>query len=173
MSHARPSIVGRACARHGSIFCASALDPLIEVTPSPVTQVVDLQSANFPGHGTLLLFLALYLSVLVTGYHFAVSRGAMRWLLPLASWCAPLLFAPAAYFMFGPVLFDRGASISAVSVIEPLGDSTYAHVQSDLGSIPIATVMTTARCNCLTPVWSLHCTGQPYPQQAARHPIHQ
>ena len=110
-----------------------ALDPFTEAIPSPVTTLVDRQSASFPGHGILLLFLALYLSVLVTGYRFAAPRGPMRWLLPLASWAAPLLFAPTAYLLFGPLLFDRGASITVVSVIEPLGDSTYAHVQSDLG----------------------------------------
>jgi hypothetical protein len=115
------------------ISSASTPDPLLEATPSPVTELVALQSADFPGHGTLLLFLALYLSVLATGYRFAAAPRVMRRLLPLATWAAPLLFAPAAYYLFGPVLFDRGVSVAVVSIIEPLGDSGYAHLQLDLG----------------------------------------
>lgn len=112
---------------------APAQAPFIEAIASPVTALVDRQSSNFPGHGTLLLFVALYLSVLVTAYRLSATGGVMRSLLALASWGAPLLFAPVAYFLFGPVLFDRGESITVVSVIEPLGNSPYAHVQSDIG----------------------------------------
>ena len=66
----------------------------------------------------------------------------MRWLLPFAGWAAPVLFAPAAWFLFGPVLFDRGTSVAVVAVIEPLGNSHLrAGSESTWASMRIATAL--------------------------------
>jgi hypothetical protein len=109
------------------------LPPFANAAPNPINELVALQSRNFPQHSLVLLFLALYLGVLATGYRLKTASGAMRWMLPFAGWAAPVLFAPAAWFMFGPVLFDRGTSVAVIAVIEPLGNSTYARVRIDLG----------------------------------------
>ncbi len=101
--------------------------------PSPLPGFIAAHARGFPGHGTVLLFMVLYLGVLATGYRLPAARGAGRWMLPLATWAAPLVFAPAAYVLFGPVLFDGGASAATVAVVEPLGTSRYARLELDLG----------------------------------------
>lgn len=109
------------------------LPPFANAAANPINELLELQSRNFPQHSLVLLFLTLYLGVLATGYRLKTTSGTMRYLLPFAGWAAPVLFAPAAWFLFGPVLFDRGTSVAVVAVIEPLGNSPYARVQIDLG----------------------------------------
>jgi hypothetical protein len=109
------------------------LPPFANEAPNPINELLDLQSRSFPQHSLVLLFLALYLGVLATGYQLKTASGAMRWLLPFVGWAAPVLFAPAAWFLFGPLMFDRGTSVAIIAVIEPLGDSTYARVKFDVG----------------------------------------
>lgn len=109
------------------------LPPFAHAAPNLINELLELQSRNFPRHSLVLLFLALYLGVLATGYRLKTTPTTMRWLLPFAGWAAPVLFAPAAWFLFGPVLFDRGTSVAVIAVIEPLGNSTYARVRIDLG----------------------------------------
>ena len=50
-----------------------------------------------------------------------------------ASWAAPVLFAPAAWLLFGPAAFPRGATAATVALIEPFPDSSYARLGLDLG----------------------------------------
>jgi len=88
------------------------------------------RAPDFPGHGTLLVFMGLYLSLLWTGYRLR-AIGRRRWL-TVATWAVPVAFAPAAYLLFGPVLFERGAAATLVSVIEPLADSSHAALRLDL-----------------------------------------
>jgi len=113
---------------------------LEHAAPAPVHGLEDTSLApallssrarDFPGHGTLLVFLALYLVLLATGYRLrAGSKGYAMWML---TWAVPAVFAPAAYLLFGPFLFERGATATIVSVIEPLQRSPYARLRVDLG----------------------------------------
>ena len=62
------------------------------------------------------MFLALYLATLVLGYRLRPERGgAARALVPWTTWASPLLFAPAAYALFGPWSYPMGPSVVVVS----------------------------------------------------------
>jgi hypothetical protein len=106
-------------------------------TSSPVPMLIATQGMRFPSHGILLAFLTLYLCILFTGYRLCSSpgmtAGIARWILPFATWASPVIAAPAAYMLFGPVLFDRGISETTITVLEPLADSGYAHAQVNIG----------------------------------------
>ena len=114
----------------------SAVDAPGARTPrplSPVPELIATQTRGLPGHGTALLSMGLYLALLLTGYRMPLRPGRARRLLAFATWAAPLVFAPAAYLVFGPLLFPRGASAAVLALVEPLGASPYARVHLDLG----------------------------------------
>ncbi|MGH8622395.1 MAG: hypothetical protein ACRET3_09675, partial [Burkholderiales bacterium] len=100
---------------------------------SPLPSLIRAESENFPSYSTVLFFLALYLGLLLAGYQLSVRSPRLRWLAPLWSWAAPVLFAPAAWLLFGPAAFPRSATAVAVAVIEPFPDSIYARLGLDLG----------------------------------------
>jgi hypothetical protein len=106
----------------------SVADPGAE---SPLPALIRAESTNFPSYATALFFLALYLGLLLVGYGLPMRR--LRPLSALWGWAAPVLFAPAAWLLFGPPAFPRGATAVAVAVIEPLPDSIYARLDLDLG----------------------------------------
>lgn len=108
----------------------SMAEPVLE---SPLPPLIRAESTNFPSPATVLYFLALYLGLLLAGYRFSVRGTRRRWLAPLWSWAAPVLFAPAAWLLFGPAAFPRGATAVAVAVIEPLPGSIYARLGLDVG----------------------------------------
>jgi hypothetical protein len=100
---------------------------------SPLPALVQAESADFPSIAAVLFFLILYLGLLLAGYQLPVHGKRSRWLTPLWSWAAPVLFAPAAWLLFGPSVFPRGATAVAMAVIEPLPGSIYARLGLDLG----------------------------------------
>ncbi len=100
---------------------------------SPLPSLISAESGSFPSYSTVLFFLALYLGLLLAGYQLPVRGPRLRWLAPLWSWAAPVLFAPAAWLLFGPAAFPRGATAVTVAVIEPFPDSIYARLGLDLG----------------------------------------
>ncbi len=106
------------------------VEPVIE---SPLPALVSAGSPNFPSHATVLLFLALYLGLLLVAYRIPMGRTRLRALSSLWSWATPVLFAFAAWLLFGPSVFLRGATAMTVAVIEPLPDSIYARLELDLG----------------------------------------
>jgi hypothetical protein len=105
-------------------------DPEIE---SPLPALVRADSRDFPSHASALFFLAFYLAVLLAGFRLAARETRLGRLAPLGSCAAPVLFAPAAWLMFGPTVFPREPTALAVSVIEPFPDSRYARLELDLG----------------------------------------
>jgi hypothetical protein len=90
-------------------------------------------SANFPAYGTMFLFLALYLGLLLAACLLPESATRSGWPALLRTWGAPVLFAPAAWLLFGPGAFPRDATAVTVAVIEPLQGSVYARLGLDLG----------------------------------------
>jgi hypothetical protein len=108
----------------------SVAEPALE---SPLPPLIRAEAANFPSPATVLLFLALYLGLLLAGYRFSPRGTRLDWLAPLWRWAAPVLFAPAAWLLFGPTAFPRGATAVAVAVIEPLPGSIYARLGLDVG----------------------------------------
>ena len=100
-------------------------------TESPLPALIRAESTNFPSYAAVIFFIALYLGLLLAGYGLPVRR--LRLLSPLWGWAAPALFAPAAWLLFGPPAFPRGATAVAVAVIEPLPGSVYARLDLDLG----------------------------------------
>jgi hypothetical protein len=108
----------------------SAPEPGVE---TPLAALIRATAPDFPASSTVFLFLLLYLGVLLAAYAIP-SRGARhRRLAALCGWAAPVVFAPAAWLLFGPAAFPRGASAAAVALIEPLPDSGYARLAFELG----------------------------------------
>ncbi|RPI47050.1 MAG: hypothetical protein EHM59_05655, partial [Betaproteobacteria bacterium] len=82
--------------------------------------LIRAESPDFPAPSAVFLFVVLYLGVLLATNAIPARAPSRRWLAPLWSWGAPLLFAPAAWALFGPAAFPRGATAAAVALIEPL-----------------------------------------------------
>jgi hypothetical protein len=100
---------------------------------SPLAALIRAEATYFPAYSTAFLFLILYLGVLLASCAIPV-RGTRRWWLASVSrWAVPVLFAPAAWLLFGPAAFPRGATAAAVALIEPFPDSGYARLGLELG----------------------------------------
>ena len=100
---------------------------------TPLMELIRIEAADFPASSTVFLFLILYLGLLLAGYAIPVSGARRRWLAPLWGWGAPIVFVPAAWLLFGPSAFPRGATAAAVALIEPLPDSGFARLELELG----------------------------------------
>lgn len=100
---------------------------------SPVPAVLERRAGGFASHGILLVFLILYLGMLATLYHLQPITRTGRRILPSLLLASPLLFAAAAYFLFGRLLFPAGATVVVASVIEPFPAGPYARLSLDLG----------------------------------------
>jgi hypothetical protein len=111
---------------------ATALSVANTVSDAPILALVRAEPGDFAPYVSVLLFLALYVGLLLAGYHRSVRAG-LSGFLPLWSWAVPAVFAVAAWGLFGPVAFPRGASAAVTAAIEPLPDSPYARLDFDLG----------------------------------------
>jgi hypothetical protein len=111
---------------------ATSLDVADTVSEAPILALIRGEPGDFASYVSVLLFLALYAGLLLAGYHRSV-RGGWQTLAALWSWAVPAVFALAAWLLFGPVAFPRGASAAVVAAIEPLPDSPYARLDLDLG----------------------------------------
>jgi hypothetical protein len=99
----------------------------------PLAALIRAEATYFPAYSTAFLFLILYLGLLLASEAIPVRGTRRRWPAPVARWAAPLLFAPAAWLLFGPAAFPRGATAAAVALIEPFPDSGYARLGLELG----------------------------------------
>jgi hypothetical protein len=101
---------------------------------TPLMELIRAEAQNFPASATVFLFLILYLGLLLAAYAIPARGTRRRRLAALWGWGAPLLFAAAAWLLFGPTAFPRGATAAMVALIEPLPDSGYARLQLELGA---------------------------------------
>ncbi|MGI9302891.1 MAG: hypothetical protein ACR2RB_09310 [Gammaproteobacteria bacterium] len=105
--------------------------PSIEASVVPT--IVKGLGESFPGRLIVLTFLVAYLGMLGIAYRLISQDTAARVWIPWTPVALPLLFAPAAYFLFVSLLFPPGASATVVSVVEPLVGGPFARVDFDLG----------------------------------------
>jgi len=112
---------------------ARALSAAEPVRESPLPPLIRAEAVNFPSAATVLYFLALYLGLLLAGFRLSARGTARRWLAPLWSCATPVLFAAAAWLLFGPAAFPRGATTVAVALIEPFPDSIFARLGMEVG----------------------------------------
>lgn len=108
----------------------SAAEPVLA---NPLTPLIRAEATNFPSPATVFYFLALYLGLLLAGYRLSMHETPRRWLAPLWSWAPPVAFAAAAWLLFGPTVFPRGATAVQVALIEPFPNSAYARLALDVG----------------------------------------
>lgn len=111
---------------------ATASEPKT-TSESPILALIRAEATDFPRYAAVFIFLALYLGTLLAGYRFPMRAKETGRLASLWIWGAPVMFAPAAWLMFGPATFPRGPTAVAVAVIEPFPDSTFARLNVDLG----------------------------------------
>ena len=116
-----------------------------------VTALVRALGPVYPSHLMVLAFLGLYLGLLATGYRLPASSRSGRILRGSMTYGSPLLFAPLAWYLFGPVLFPVGSSLVAVSVVEPLVHSRRARLRQDLGLFSTAQAPLAVRFQGLEP----------------------
>jgi len=100
---------------------------------SPVPAIINRRAGGFPGHQIVLVFIVLYLGILATAYRLRPSNNAGLRTRSAVILACPFLFAPVAYFIFGPLLFPFGPTAVIVSVIEPFERGSYAALNMDLG----------------------------------------
>jgi hypothetical protein len=111
---------------------ATASEPKT-ASESPILALIRAEATDFPRYAAVFIFLALYLGTLLAGYRFPMRAAQPRRLALLWIWGAPVMFAPAAWLMFGPATFPRGPTAVTVAVIEPFPDTTFARLNVDLG----------------------------------------
>jgi hypothetical protein len=158
-------------------------------TETPLAALIRAEGARFPPASTVFLFLALYIGLLFAGYALPVRGARRRTLAALCGWAAPVLFAPAAWVLFGPAAFSRGATAAAVALIEPLPESGYARLGLELGlyanrsgtlrleylgAEPVLYPHRQARREGRTTDWVLDAGPRPYvePQDSRRYVLH-
>ena len=100
----------------------SALPALIRISPFP-----------FPRHAAVLGFVALYLGVLGALLTLRPESRRGRRSLPWLHCAAPVLFAPAAFFVFGPLLFPSGPVAVVSALIAPHPRGPYADLDLEIG----------------------------------------
>ena len=101
---------------------SSALPGLIKTAP-----------LSFPGHPILLVFIALYLGCMVAAFDLRSERPRGR-LLPMRfHWAAPLVFAPVAFLLFGPLLFPPGPVAVVAARIAPHPQGPLADLDFEMG----------------------------------------
>ena len=101
---------------------ASALPGLVQGAP-----------LAFPGHPVLLVFVVLYLGCVAAACHLHPERARARRGLSWLRWSAPLLFAPGAWFLFGPLLFPPGPVAVVAARISPHPEGPLADLDLELG----------------------------------------
>jgi len=111
----------------------SSLNVVDAAFEDPIPALIRGGPADFPSYVSVPLFLVLYVGLLLAGYQCSVREGRLRTLVPYLNWAVPVPFALAAWLLFGPAAFPRGASAVVVAVIEPFPDSPYARLDLDLG----------------------------------------
>ena len=101
---------------------SSALPGLIQIAP-----------LSFPGHPLLLVFITLYLGCMAAAFHLrSEPRSGQR--IPMRlHWAAPLVFAPAAFFFFGPLLFPPGPVAVVAARIAPHPQGPLADLDLEIG----------------------------------------
>lgn len=102
-------------------------------TENPVLALIRAEASDFPRYAAAFIFLALYLGTLLAAYRFPMRATQSRRVASLGTWFTPVIFAAAAWVMFGPAAFPRGPTAVAVAVIEPFPGSSYARLNVDLG----------------------------------------
>ena len=124
---------------------ALSLTPVKGAAENPIFDIIRRAPKSFPPHSSVLIFLVLYLGVLATGYRLAAStetqqpqRKKLLWL----SGIAPLVFACAAFLLFGPGLFPKGDNAVILTTLKPFPQSNYAHVRLDLGLYSMRSAVT-------------------------------
>ena len=106
---------------------------LEQTRPSPIPRMLDGPARGFPSHVTVLAFLVVYLGIIALAYQRRGETergGRSRTLIP---WLAPVLFAPGAYFLFGPLLYPLGTTAVTVWAVEPFPRGAYARLNLDVG----------------------------------------
>ena len=98
------------------------------VAPAPLlTQLTGQRAFDYPGHATIIAFVAFYLVVLALFAHQRDGRSFYgRYLIAFA---VPIAFALGAIVLFHRVLFPQSPTLAAVTVIEPLADSAFARLK--------------------------------------------
>ena len=112
---------------------ATSLNVADSMFEGPLTALIRAELSDFPSYAVVLLFLMAYLGLLVAAYQLTMRRPQFRRLETLWCWSVPALFALAAWLLFGPAMFPRGASALTVALIEPFPNSSYARLALDLG----------------------------------------
>ena len=98
-----------------------------------ITKLIKMVATGFPAHDVVLVFIALYLGILLTGYRLAAHYQTKAWLKSTVTWIAPIIFTCAAVLLFGPLLYPRGANAIVFTTIESIPDSKYAFLKLELG----------------------------------------
>ena len=101
---------------------SSALPGLIKIAP-----------LSFPGHPVLLVFITLYLGCMAVAFHHRSERRHGRRIPMRLHWVAPLVFAPAAFFLFGPLLFSPGPVAVVAARIAPHPQGPLADLGFEVG----------------------------------------
>lgn len=100
---------------------ASALPGLIQDSP-----------LSFPEHPVVLVFVVLYLGCVTAACDLRPGSARARRRLSWLRWSAPLLFAPGAWFLFGPLLFPPGPVAVVAARISPHPEGPLADLDLEI-----------------------------------------
>ena len=101
---------------------SSALPGLIRTAP-----------LSYPGHPLLLAFIVLYLGCVAAAFHLRPERGWARRVPVWLHWATPLVFAPVAFLLFGPLLFPSGPVAVVAARIAPHPEGPLADLDLEMG----------------------------------------
>ena len=103
-------------------------------SPSLPNRLTRQRAIDYPGHATVIVFVALYLVVLVLSSRQRDDPpDSQRWS-TLLTYAVPLVFSVAALGLFHRMLFPQLPALASVAVIEPIDNSSMARLRLELSS---------------------------------------
>lgn len=100
---------------------------------SSLPDLIQASPLSFPGHPLLFVFIVLYLGCIAAAGHFRPSSGGLGRSAARLRWGAPLVFAPVAFYLFGPVLYPSGPVAVIAALISPHPEGPLAELRLELG----------------------------------------
>ena len=138
---------------------------------SSLPDLIQASPLSFPGHPLLFVFIVLYLGCIAAAAQFRPSSGGLGRSAARLRWGAPLVFAPVAFYLFGPVLYPSGPVAVTAALISPHPEGPLAELRLELGLF--STTDSPLRFEYRSPEPVFHASSRGAPAQPATDWWHQ
>ena len=104
-----------------------------EDTASALPGLIQASPLSFPGHPVVFVFVVLYLGCVALAFRLRPGGERFRRGLAGLRFAVPALFAPGAFFLFGPLLFPPGPVAVVAALVSPHAQGPFADLDLEVG----------------------------------------